>query len=228
MLNILKKKQNFERIGYSLIVLFFILVASNYENPIPPDRELSFQGESIISIDSSFVEIEETIPPKKDLYAFLDDIAFKESSNRYTVQNQYGYMGKYQFSRATLNGLGHYVSPSEFMNNPELQEEAMIDLLIHNKRYLQYYIDEWVGRKLMGVEITESGILAAAHLGGQGNVRNFFNYQIDFKDGNGTPLSEYLHRFGGYDLGLDSMKNDYITDIPRKRVIQHEKRLLSR
>ena len=33
-------------------------------------------------------------------------------------------MGKYQFGKSTLKGLGFEVTRKEFLNNPQLQEEA--------------------------------------------------------------------------------------------------------
>ena len=50
-------------------------------------------------------------------------------------------MGKYQFGRSTLKGLGFKVTKKEFLSNPQLQEEAMMALLLHNKEKLQQYID---------------------------------------------------------------------------------------
>ena len=69
---------------------------------------------------------------------FLDAIGHRESSNRYTVVNKWGYMGKYQFGKRTLKSLGYDVSRKEFLNSPHLQEMAMIDLLLHNKNCLLY------------------------------------------------------------------------------------------
>ena len=40
----------------------------------------------------------------------------------------------------------------------------MLDLLNHNKKILQKYIDYWEGKTIQGKPISESGILAAAHL----------------------------------------------------------------
>lgn len=220
-------KKSIERVGYVSALVLLMLSVNRYEDPV--DDELLIPTTPIITLDSTFVEIEKPIQPeKKDLYDFLDDLAFKESSNRYHVQNQFGYMGKYQFGQSTLRGLGYNISRNEFINSPELQEQAMIDLLIHNRDYLITYIDRWVGKTKNGIEITESGILAAAHLGGQRNVRNYFRYDIDFKDGNGTPLSYYMEKFGGYELGFEDMKTDYIAEIPSKMVTLHEKRLQSR
>lgn len=137
-----------------------------------------------------------------DTDLFLDAIAQSESSNRYKIVNRWGYMGKYQFHRKTLKSLGYDVSRKEFLNSPVLQERAMIDLLRSNKIALGSRIKRWEGRKINGKVITESGILAAAHLGGVGNVIKYLDNGIEFKDGNGTKLQRYLTKFSGYNLEL--------------------------
>ena len=134
---------------------------------------------------------------------FLNAIGHRESTNRYDVVNKWGYMGKYQFGRKTLKNLGYEISKEEFLNSPHIQEKAMLDLLEHNKNILQSYIDYWDGKIINGVEITESGILAAAHLAGPGNVKKYFQKGKNFKDGNGTKLTSYLTQFSGYDINLD-------------------------
>ena len=111
-------------------------------------------------------------------------------------------MGKYQFGSKTLKGLGYKVSKEEFLNNPELQEQAMLDLLRHNKKKLKRFIDKYEGKTIHGIYITESGILAAAHLAGQGNVRKFFRKGYEFKDGFGTKMTSYMSQFGGYNLSI--------------------------
>jgi len=134
---------------------------------------------------------------------FLDAIGHRESSNRYDVVNGWGYMGKYQFGKRTLKSLGYDVSKKEFLNTPYLQEQAMLDLLNHNKKILNNYIEYWDGKKINGKVITESGILAAAHLAGPGNVKRFLKKGEEFEDGNGTKLTSYLTEFSGYKLNLD-------------------------
>ena len=137
-----------------------------------------------------------------ELNRFLNDVGFRESGNRYTITNKWGYMGKYQFGRSTLKGLGLKVTKEEFLNNPQLQEEAMMALLLHNKEKLQKYIDVFDGQTINGMYISESGILAAAHLGGQGSVKRFFKNGKVFKDGNGTKITSYMHKFSGYNIKL--------------------------
>lgn len=140
---------------------------------------------------------------KVELDNFLSAIGFRESGNRYDITNTFGYMGKYQFGKSTLKGLGYKVSKKEFLSNPELQEEAMLSLLNHNKEKLQKYIDVYDGKTVNGIYITESGILAAAHLGGQGSVRRYFRNGKVFKDGYGTKITSYMDEFSGYNIKLN-------------------------
>jgi hypothetical protein len=134
--------------------------------------------------------------------AFLGAIGLKESSNDYKSVNRLGYMGRYQFGKKTLNSLGIKVSRKEFLNNPELQEQAMDKLLQANYNSLKKYIDKYEGKVLHGVLITKSGVLAAAHLGGAGSVRRWFRKGIDFKDANGTSITKYMNKFNGYKLNI--------------------------
>ena len=140
---------------------------------------------------------------KVELDNFLSAIGFRESGNRYDITNTFGYMGKYQFGKSTLKGLGYKVSKKEFLSNPDLQEEAMLSLLNHNKEKLQQYIDVYDGKTINGIYITERGILAAAHLGGQGSVRRYFRNGKVFKDGYGTKITSYMSEFSGYDINLN-------------------------
>ena len=133
---------------------------------------------------------------------FLDALGQKESGNNYKVVNRYGYLGRYQFGKSTLKGLGYKITSQEFLNSPALQEEAMHKLLTHNKKKLQKYIDKYEGEVVHGVYITESGVLAAAHLGGAGNVRRFFKKGSEFKDGFGTTITSYMKKFSGYELDI--------------------------
>lgn len=166
-----------------------------------------FKKQEPIQVSTHSVELPEikieVIPIKIDQQEmFLNAIGMRESSNRYDVVNGWGYMGKYQFGKRTLKSLGYEVSKKEFLNNPQLQEQAMLDLLSHNKKILKNYINYWDGKIVNGETITESGILAAAHLAGPGNVKKFFKKGVEFKDGNGTKMTSYLTQFSGYELNI--------------------------
>ena len=134
---------------------------------------------------------------------FLEDLGMRESSGNYKAVNQFGYLGKYQFGRKTLNALGYKnISNREFLANESIQEQAMEDLLVHNKKILRRYIRKYEGRLVNGIYITESGILAAAHLAGAGNVRKFFRRGYEFRDGNGTKMTSYMKKFSNYRLDI--------------------------
>jgi len=149
------------------------------------------------------LEVKIKMPSIRNHNKFLDEVGFRESSNNYKAVNQFGYLGKYQFGRKTLNAIGFKdISNYEFLSNPEIQEEAMLVLLQKNKHTLRREIKKYVGETVNGIYITESGILAAAHLGGAGNVRKFFRKGYEFEDGNGTKMTSYMIRFSGYNLNL--------------------------
>jgi hypothetical protein len=137
-----------------------------------------------------------------NLDTFLYDMAERESSNRYDVVNQYGYMGAYQFGSQTLKNLGYKVTRKEFLSNPMLQEEAMLKLLKANKHTLRRQIKKYDGKLVNGVLVTESGLLAAAHLVGAGTVRKWVRNGKNYTDGNGVDLTSYLVKFNGYYLDI--------------------------
>lgn len=149
------------------------------------------------------LEVKIEMPAVKNHNTFLNDIGFRESTNNYKAVNQFGYLGKYQFGRKTLNAIGFKdVSNREFLANPSIQEEAMLILLQKNRRTLRREIKKYVGKTINGVYITESGLLAAAHLAGAGNVRRFFRKGYEFRDGNGTKMTSYMIKFANYNLNL--------------------------
>lgn len=136
----------------------------------------------------------------KYFIAYKEAIAFKESRGQYRLVNTFGYMGKYQFGMSALRAIG-IKDRAAFLRDPELQEKAFIALLSKNKWELRNEIKKYEGKIVGGVRITESGILAAAHLGGAGSVKKFFKSagKRYLKDGYGTSLRSYMKRFGGYE-----------------------------
>jgi hypothetical protein len=136
----------------------------------------------------------------KHFVGFKEAIAIKESQGQYRLVNSLGYMGKYQFGTSALRFIG-INNNSEFLNSPDLQEKAFVALLKINKSKLQDVIEEYRGKTIGGVRVTESGILAAAHLGGAGSVRKYLesNGKRKCKDGYGTTVKSYLKQFSGYE-----------------------------
>lgn len=139
----------------------------------------------------------------KDHYSFLKKIGHYESSNDYSKVNRWGYMGRYQFGMETLDAIGIKTTKSNFLSSPMLQEQAMKTLLTENKKTLRRFIRKYDGKVLHGVYVTESGLLAAAHLGGAGSVIDWIRGGDDFQDANGTPITKYMKVFSGYELNLE-------------------------
>lgn len=138
----------------------------------------------------------------RDHTAFLYNLGHYESGNRYSVVNRWGYMGRYQFHISTVEAVGIKTTKKKFLNSPSLQEEAMDRLLTANYKSLRRYIRKYDGKVLHGVLVTKSGVLAAAHLGGAGNVRNWFRKGENFADANGTQITKYMKIFSNYQLDI--------------------------
>ncbi|MGK0127235.1 MAG: hypothetical protein ACI87F_000737 [Candidatus Azotimanducaceae bacterium] len=148
----------------------------------------------------------------KSYVGFKEAVGFKESRNRYHIINTFGYLGKYQFGKSTLRRLKVY-NAEKFLKNPEQQERAFKALCSLNKYILRKDIRRSVGNKINGVVITESGILAAAHLGGAGNVKKFLrsNGDTNFSDAYGTSIKYYMKKFSGFDVSsIEADRNPLI------------------
>ncbi|WP_299229561.1 peptidoglycan-binding protein LysM [uncultured Psychroserpens sp.] len=136
----------------------------------------------------------------KSYNGFKEAIAFKESRGDYFTVNTLGYLGKYQFGAETLKMIGIY-NPNQFLYNPELQEKAFLANAERNKWILRKDIQRFTGKKINGIIVTESGILAAAHLAGPGSVKKFLRSygSNNFSDAYGTTVKHYMKKFSGYD-----------------------------
>ena len=138
---------------------------------------------------------------KNNFTAFKEALAFKESQGKYTAVNTLGYLGKYQFGITTLDRF-RIKNSEAFLKNPELQEKAFAALCSVNKWILRKDIQRKVGKTINGITITESGILAAAHLSGAGNVKKYLrsNGTHNLSDAYGSSIQYYMKKFAGYNL----------------------------
>ena len=135
--------------------------------------------------------------------AFKEALAFKESQGKYGAVNTLGYLGKYQFGVSTLELLG-IKNPRVFLNSPALQEKAFLANSKRNKWVLRRDIKRFVGKKINGILITESGILASAHLAGPGNIKRYLRSYgvLGAKDAYGTDIPTYMRKFSSYDTSF--------------------------
>jgi len=190
----------------SLVLTISILLAVVYYNNDNDNIILNDESQTIESTYSShdiaFYDLKEHYTPHlgKSFAGFKEALGFKESQNNYFSVNKFGYLGKYQFGKSTLKLIGIYDS-NMFLKTPELQEKAFIANAQRNKWVLRRDIKRFVGKKMNGVVITESGILAAAHLAGPGSVKKYLRSygQNRFSDAFGTSIRHYMKKFSGYD-----------------------------
>jgi hypothetical protein len=180
---------------FLFLVALFVLLTSAIATPEEFKEEIS--PITVTSFESTF-----QIPfLKNDFIGFKEALAFKESQGKYSVVNTLGYLGKYQFGATTLERFRIY-NAQQFLNNPELQEQAFIAYCKVNKWILRKDIKRSVGKIINGVKITESGILAAAHLSGAGNVKKYLrsNGGFNLSDAYGASIKLYMKKFAGYDV----------------------------
>ncbi|RKG37942.1 M23 family metallopeptidase [Acinetobacter rongchengensis] len=162
--------------------------------------------------------------------------------NASKIRNSLGYIGFFQFGEAALIDLGYYKhwnnnsdktkindwtgswvghngvnSLSDFLKSPTKQIQIIgewIDLLckrLRNRNFNEYY-----GKIINGIEITESGAIAGAHLVGEGGLGSFlgipgFKGNYNESDGNNVHISKYINMFNHYDLESCCNRKIYIS-----------------
>ena len=151
-----------------------------------------------------------------------NDLANRKSLR---IKNDKGYIGLFQYGTAALIDIGYKtkagvwtgkngaVSQEAFRSSREIQIAAInLSIDLWCKRLRVWGFNEYYGKIVKGIEITESGCIAGCHLVGSGGLASFLdmpgNYKINKKtgkrhsefDGNKTHISEYLKLFANYDL----------------------------
>lgn len=118
---------------------------------------------------------------------------------------------QYQW-KGTWTGKDGINSLENFRNSPDEQDVAALAWvrLLCSRAHSQG-ADQYEGKVISGITITHSGIVGAAHLKGFGTskhpgVMQFLesNGANDPEDANGTSVSDYIDKFGDYDLGCCS------------------------
>ena len=189
----------FYNLKLSFIFFLTAFFISSPESPAPKFDIIDYSVKLNINADI-YVPVPFTV---RDFVGFKNFLGFFESGSNYKKVNRFGYLGKYQFGKGTLKMYG-VRNLSEYRLNPELQEKVFLMNVMRNKWILRREISWYSNRYLNGTYISESGIIAAAHLSGPGNVKKFLrshcNPDLDKRDANGTSISDYLNIFKDYDL----------------------------
>lgn len=197
---------------FTALVLFCTLLQSAMTMPNPNITELDANSTLTLVYDEPSVATFQAndsdafinyIVLDRSYVGFKEALAFKESRGRYDVVNTLGYLGKYQFGPSTLKLIGIHNTQS-FLKNPELQEKAFLANAKRNKWVLRRDIKRFVGHTINGTIVTESGILAAAHLAGPGSVKRYLRSfgAVGFTDAFGTNVASYMRKFSSYDTSF--------------------------
>ncbi len=185
------------------IFILFIFLALPIWLPAP---DLPPGGDPFSMLESMRADIiiKDKIHYKLKYNRFKNSLARFESMNNWKEYNRYGFIGKYQFGKSALEATGYgSITLLEFRVNPGIfpeaeQEKAMDILLKINESSLTDYFKRYVGYTVSDtIRITRAGILAAAHLAGSANVRQYLDSfgSRNLKDRMGTSISDYLYRF---------------------------------
>ena len=129
---------------------------------------------------------------------YTNVISRLESSNRYYVRNQYGYLGKYQISRKYLSNLGYEGNEDDFLKDKIGQETTMVNYTFNNIKLIRkYHLTKYIGTEINGIEITLFGMMASAHLVGVKSLDEYLdsNGTTIHKDGNDTSIEKYMKAF---------------------------------
>ncbi|CAM4243671.1 hypothetical protein ACU8V7_01400 [Zobellia nedashkovskayae] len=198
----------------SPLIITFILLSFGFESKevkVPETLKVKQPTEVLFPKNKTVHATMLLTPPfiGSSYIGFKEALAFKESQGNYFTTNTLGYLGKYQFGIGTLQLMGVY-NATRFLNDPVLQERAFNTNIARNKWILRRDIARFVGKRIGGVEITESGMMAAAHLAGAGNVKKYLRSwgAFDVSDSYGTTIAKYMKKFSGYDISYVSPKRN--------------------
>lgn len=183
-------------------LLFIVITAFSYLKEEERSAYIQ-QPDAAFTVPVNVTDDAKHIPSYGKTYlGFKEAIGFKESQGRYHIVNTLGYLGKYQFGKSTLSTLRIH-NIDYFLYSTELQEKAFKANCSYNKWLLQDEINQYSGITVKDIYITESGILAAAHLAGAGSVKRYLRSKGNGKriiDAYGTGIEQYFVKFANYDL----------------------------
>lgn len=132
---------------------------------------------------------------------FMRRVAHIESDNNHRVVNEFGMMGKYQFSPSTVRALGFKMDNKTFLSNPKLQDTVMLKYMKANQSELRAIIKRYDGKHYKGIKVTRAGIIAGAHFAGSDGVVRFFREDgSGVSDARGTTVKKYMAYFSNFNL----------------------------
>lgn len=175
------------------------IIVMVYPKKVEPEAQKQFAPDSSMTIEK-----------------FLLSIQYTESRH-IAIANRKGseYWGLYQMGNIARRVGGYDDIPKDaFLNHPEIQHLCMINLLYKNKIQMQPFINEYNGKFIDGVNVTESGILALCQLGNEYAMKIIKSGKIPNIDENGNSPRTLL-KLAGYSLDFEkySFKKLNVKDI---------------
>lgn len=217
------------------------VVRDNEGNPIPAEPTATTPAETASNA------IKSDLPPltQVQIQSLMDALGKRESGSvpggtqNYTVTNQIGFVGKYQFGAAALQTLGYltWPNPAKSRKNSEMNDSNVwagknginsVDDWKANKNNCQeiamYELvrSNYNSLKKLGVVTTDdkaetvAGYLATSHLLGTGGARDLKRGVIG-RDGNGTSAYEY------YELGVRALGGSVSTPVSANSGVEEPK-----
>ena len=179
--------------------------------------------------------------------AYAAAIRQRESTDNYqSVSEKHGdiFYGAYQFGPSALTDAGFLdkqgnwttlagslgvTSYSTFLSTPSAQDAAFQNFTEKNFGYLRNF-QSYIGKTIGGVHITESGLLAGAHLVGQKSVKLFLssNGTIIRHDGNRTSITEYMTKFLHYNFTFPANSSGFSPAINIQPVLAPKHQMVPR
>ncbi|AWV02250.1 hypothetical protein DM992_22650 [Burkholderia sp. JP2-270] len=143
----------------------------------------------------------------------LSDLGYYVSDGSSPIIQLPHHHTKFQYQwKGTWTGKDGIHSLEDFRSSPDEQDVAAVSWVrLLCSRARRQGADQYEGKVIAGITITHSGIVGAAHLKGFGTAKHpgvmkFLesNGADDPADANGTTVSDYIDKFGDYDLGCCS------------------------
>ncbi|WP_054617429.1 hypothetical protein [Neisseria sp. 74A18] len=155
------------------------------------------------------------------------DLNKDDTFNEYPIRviNDHGYVGLFQYGTPALIDIGYKTRDGQwtgkngatsleaFRSSRQIQIAAInLSIDLWCKRLRATGLNEYYGKIVKGIEITESGCIAGCHLVGLGGLASFLNVPGNLKinkstgknhkefDGNGVHISHYIDLFAHYDM----------------------------
>ena len=135
---------------------------------------------------------------------YNEGLSNTESGGNYSAVNDEGYGGRYQFGEARLTdynrATGQNVTMEQFLASPQIQEAAQAWNVGDTDNFIATNgLDQYIGQNIGGVPMTQYGLRAMAHLGGNTGMQKFLESggQYNPADSNGTRLSDYAGTHSG-------------------------------